>query len=465
MANTHTITFTSAGLTSVTSASFDVAAAALTATKVVMVTQPAGARDSTSFDTQPVVRLQDSDSANVAQAGVSVTVAKASGSGTLGGTLTVATDANGIATFSGLSIAGSGSHTLSFNSATLTGMASVSFTVNAATKLAMVIQPGGATVGVVMGAQPQVRLQDTNSANVTKSGVVITASKSSGPGTLSGTANATTGGGGVAGWSDLALSATGDYVLAFASSGLTGVNSASFTVVAPSAIWPNDPGTTTINETDWSSGTLGTWNSGAMLNWQPKFYNGTRSNSIVSAAGPNGETRLLRFTYPASHTGGGGVEVYIDILNATRVYVGMHFRLSSNFYGHPSGIHKLFYIQGQGPTSNMMWYEDNGVGDEASRTIQIVNQLAGRVGDDRVGSYGISRGVWHLIEATLDMTTTPRGSTKVWVDGVLRINYVGTGGPASLIGVTLSGIMGGIGATGNPAEQTYDIARVRVGYW
>ena len=28
-----------------------------------------------------------------------------------------------------------------------------------------------------------------------------------------------------------------------------------------------------------------------------------------------------------------------------------------------------------------------------------------------------------------------------------------------------AGMMGGIGATGNPAEQTYDIARVRVGYW
>jgi len=398
------------------------------ATKLVMVTQPAGARDSTAFDTQPAVRLQDVGSANVAVGGVSVTVAKASGSGTLGDTLTAATNSSGIATFAGLSIAGSGSHTLSFNSANLTGVTSASFTVNAATKLAMVIQPGGATAGVVMGAQPQVHLQDTNSANVTKSGVVVTASKSSGPGTLSGTANATTGGSGVAGWSNLALSATGDYVLAFASSGLTGVNSASFTVVAPSAIWPNDPGTTTIVETDWSSGTLGTWNSGDMLGWRPAFYDGTRSNAIVSAAGPNGETRLLRYTYPASHAGGGGVEVFVaNLYSHARIYMAIHWRVSSNWYGHPSSIFKLFNIWDDSEQGGCMWYESNSIGDNATTLTRIINQLIGTspyTGGATGGSQ--ARGSWHLMETTCDFTAK---NTKVYLDGssTPTINFSWTG--------------------------------------
>ena len=73
-------------------------------TQLVMVTQPSGAVSGTAFTTQPAVELRDGSNAVVLQAGVTVTVAKASGSGTLGGTLTAVTDANGKATFTNLAI-------------------------------------------------------------------------------------------------------------------------------------------------------------------------------------------------------------------------------------------------------------------------------------------------------------------------------------------------------------------------
>jgi hypothetical protein len=61
------------------------------------------------------------------------------------------------------------------------------------------------------------------------------------------------------------------------------------------------------------------------------------------------------------------------------------------------------------------------------------------------------------------MTSNPRGATRVWVDGNLVINWTGTGATANAVGrAWLSGMMGGIGPTGNPSEQKYWVDRVRV---
>jgi hypothetical protein len=61
-----------------------------------------------------VVRILDAIGNPVTEAGTSVTVAIASGSGSLLGTLSVQTDANGVARFTNLAIQGSDSHTLIF---------------------------------------------------------------------------------------------------------------------------------------------------------------------------------------------------------------------------------------------------------------------------------------------------------------------------------------------------------------
>ena len=230
--------------------------------------------------------------------------------------------------------------------------------------------------------------------------------------------------------------------------------------------WPNEPvGFTTIADTNWETAQIGTWTGGTVDGWTQKFASSARSLAFESISdGLLDESRALAFIYPPQHMGGGGVEISRGFSPYKKIYVAMYFKVSSNFYGHPSSIHKLFYIEGSDPSSDMMWYEANGIGDSAHRYTEIVNQLAGRAGDARVGNGAITRGDWHLIETVLDMTTNPRGSTTVWVDGVQKINYVGIGGPTDIVGVTLSGIMGGIGATSNPSEQKFLVDRVRVSY-
>jgi hypothetical protein len=98
-------------------------------TALSLITQPGGAVSGTAFTQQPVVEIVDALDRLVTQSGVMVTVSIQSGTGTLSGTTTVATDGQGQAVFSGLAITGSGSFTLSFSSPGMTSVNSALLTV------------------------------------------------------------------------------------------------------------------------------------------------------------------------------------------------------------------------------------------------------------------------------------------------------------------------------------------------
>ncbi|MDQ3138059.1 MAG: Ig-like domain-containing protein [Gemmatimonadota bacterium] len=95
-------------------------------------TQPStDARIGERFGRQPVVQLSDASGNDVAQSGVPVTAAVASGGGTLGGTITQSTDANGRAAFQDLVINGAGGdHTLSFTAPGYTSVTSNTIAVS-----------------------------------------------------------------------------------------------------------------------------------------------------------------------------------------------------------------------------------------------------------------------------------------------------------------------------------------------
>jgi hypothetical protein len=131
----YQLTATSSGLTSADSGTFDVAIG--TATKLAITTQPSTSNTAvTAFATQPAVAVQDAGGNTVAGAGVNITLAIKSGTGTAGailsGTTTVATAASGIATFSDLSIdkAGTG-YILRATSGSLTAAESNALSVEA----------------------------------------------------------------------------------------------------------------------------------------------------------------------------------------------------------------------------------------------------------------------------------------------------------------------------------------------
>jgi len=267
----HTLNFTAipAGLTAVVSGAISVSSGVATKLAMVIQPSPSGSTAGAAFATQPQVRLQDVASVNILQAGVVVTVAIDTGTGTLSGTATATTNASGVATFVGLALSPAGTFTLIFTSPGLTSVVSNAVVVSSgvATKLAMVVQPSGANPGVAFAIQPQVRLQDAASGNSLQAGVTITAAINSGSGTLSGTVTAVTNASGVATFATLSLTPAGTYTLIFTSPGLTSVVSASLAVQAPGSF-----ATPTHGTRDFENGSITTAFVAAPM---PSFTNGT----------------------------------------------------------------------------------------------------------------------------------------------------------------------------------------------
>jgi hypothetical protein len=220
-ATAYTITATNA--TGSATATFTLTVSPGAATKAMMTTQPAGAVSGSAFTTQPVVRVTDSGGNTVTTSEVVVTVAKASGSGTLSGT-TTATAVDGVATFTNLVITGTaGDFTLTFTPASLTAVTSNTFALaaGAATKVAITVASVGTTDNVAFTTQPQITIQDA-SGNTVSSSAVVTATISGVGGTLIGSTTATASSG-VATFTGLGIDGTSGttYTITYTVSGLT----------------------------------------------------------------------------------------------------------------------------------------------------------------------------------------------------------------------------------------------------
>jgi hypothetical protein len=128
-------------------------------------------------------------------------------------------------------VAGATAYTITATNATGSTTQTFTLTINpgAATKAMMTTQPAGAVNGVAFTTQPVVRVTDSGGNTVTTSTVVVTVSKASGSGTLSGTTTATAVAG-VATFTNLVITGTGDHVLTFTPETLTAVNSETLTV-------------------------------------------------------------------------------------------------------------------------------------------------------------------------------------------------------------------------------------------
>ena len=205
------------------------------ASKAMITTEPSGAVNGVALTTQPVIRVTDASGNTVTTSKVSVVASIASGSGgTLSGTTTVAA-VNGVATFTNLVLSGTpGNFTLRFTPTSLTAATSSSFplSVGAASKAMITTQPAGAFTGTAFSTQPVVKITDAGGNTVTSSTANVVASIASGSGTLGGT-TAVNAAAGVATFTNLKITGTGDHTLTFTpAGGLTAATSNTVTVAA-----------------------------------------------------------------------------------------------------------------------------------------------------------------------------------------------------------------------------------------
>lgn len=208
----------------------------------------------------PVVQLLDPSGNPAAQGGVEVKAAIATGGGSLGGTTTRSTDANGRATFDGLTISGpAGSRTLRFTAGGFEDVTSAAIEVAAPPQPVLAIErqpPAQGTLDQPLDPAPRVRLRSASGDEIHSAGVTITAGIASGGGTLAG-ATAVTDDQGVAEFTGVTVSGEpGARTLTFTAPDYASVTSSSFDVVAPTPV-PDPaqssvtaaPDTVTVGET------------------------------------------------------------------------------------------------------------------------------------------------------------------------------------------------------------------------
>jgi adhesin/invasin len=201
---------------------------------------PAPAASSgTALSPQPAMQVTDEFGNPVQVAGLPVKADLQGSGGALLGTLSTATNAAGVATFSGLGISGPvGDYTLGFSSPGLLPVqATTHLNAGAASRLALPTPPASAASShVALTIQPALQLEDAQGNPAQLAGVPVTAALIAGSGTLAGTTVMVTNAGGRAQFTDLAIQGlAGDFSLGFSAPGVTGIASGTITLSAGSA--------------------------------------------------------------------------------------------------------------------------------------------------------------------------------------------------------------------------------------
>ncbi|HLG06190.1 MAG TPA: carboxypeptidase-like regulatory domain-containing protein, partial [Gemmatimonadales bacterium] len=175
----YTLTFTSPGLSPVTSTAIALSAGG--GSKLGITTQPsAGGQSGAALTVQPVIQIRDEAGNPVSQAGTTITAAIASGpaGATLGVTVTALTGGAGSAAFTDLTITGpSGSYTLRFTAPGLTQVTSGTITLGVGAPTSMAANSAtsqSATVNTTVGAPPSVRVTDAGGNPVSLVAVTFT---------------------------------------------------------------------------------------------------------------------------------------------------------------------------------------------------------------------------------------------------------------------------------------------------
>lgn len=228
----YVLSFAAPGYPTVTSATFTLAAGAASA--LAVTSQPTGGTSGGTVTGSPAVTVIDVGG-NPITTDNTTSITASSSTGTIGGTTTV-TASSGVATFNALTLAGTaGNHTLTFSADGLTPVTSSQFAIThgVAAALAITIQPvGSVAIGLPLSVQPVVRVVDAQGNTVTSnSGTTITATVATGDGNAS-LANATAStSAGEATFAGLTVNgAGGDITLTFSATGLTSVDSSTFSI-------------------------------------------------------------------------------------------------------------------------------------------------------------------------------------------------------------------------------------------
>jgi hypothetical protein len=208
-----------------------------TANHLVFSQQPTTTPAGSAISPAVSVQLKDVYGNNVLTSGIVVTVSLSNGIGTLSGTKSRTTDANGVASFTDLWIDLVGSKNLTASSGTLTETISSSFviTYGAQDHLAFIQQPTNTTAGSLITPAITVQLKDQFDNNINTPNVLISLEIISGSDTLHGTKTVLTDASGVSSFSGISVQLSGTKIISATSGLLPSLTSSAFIISPASA--------------------------------------------------------------------------------------------------------------------------------------------------------------------------------------------------------------------------------------
>jgi hypothetical protein len=150
--------------------------------------------------------------------------------------------------------------------------------------------------------------------------------------------------------------------------------------------------------------------------------------------------------------------------NHREIYLRTAVRVSSNWYGHNTGVNKVLHLWTQNPQGNKLVISLHGAGNAPLKlrvTCQGVPDTSkcAKMMANTGASGTVSRGAWHVIEARIRLNTAGKydGTLQLWLDGVMTHNYSNLRVDAGRwYIVSWSPTWGGVGGT-VPVQQTMDM--------
>jgi hypothetical protein len=158
------------------------------------------------------------------------------------------------------------------------------------------------------------------------------------------------------------------------------------------------------------------------------------SSNFTDATAPSGDSKVVRFVYPAGAAQGYGTGSANDNYpsDQLRVYNSFNMRLSSNFTVHPDNVKISYAWKDTGPTvGSFVLGIQKGAGetDLTSGTLRfnMQAQVSGQATLYRnTGSLVPVRDTWYHIETLAVMSSAAGvadGVWQMWVDGELHMDY------------------------------------------
>jgi len=181
--------------------------------------------------------------------------------------------------------------------------------------------------------------------------------------------------------------------------------------------WPNEPpGFTGITDQRWDVLTS--------LGWTMEF--GVASIG-VDATAPLSPPNVLQIIYPSGFVAGAAPGTTIHDLGRVRqLYVGLWWKASNPWQGHPSNVNKIQFLFPSGAGDMTMVMYGSPGGPYELRVIPQFPNIPSTWMVPNVNRVPVTLGQWHRIEWLVVYNTTndpPNGIVRWWLDGQLIGDY------------------------------------------